>query len=398
MIIKKINDLDLSKETEAVIENIKTFYKLHKEECKKYYGLSKETNDIYSEIEDKDKLNKLLVLTSAVIITANMYEKNILHMRCDSKNIQHYQLNCFDNITCPININLYFLRIKDCNVLHLEAYQTGSYTIGGSADLVRFVFDNPYLKPQCIISFGICFGNDYRRVSLGDTIIAKKIYPYFISAKVNELELKVKDNNIFKIDSRLETRLQFLMEKNYFKGHRVEFDNLITGEAVISNSLIKKIFIEAATNQPVLGGEMEGYGLFKECQGYRETIPCLLVKSICDWGVAKNINEIDCSEDLSNIKDELQAYASYKAYDVLEKLLDEKSRIFKESIYEYIVSEIQKMKNRNVRTVYKEMLRKKVDCYTGDTSIVSEVFMDLLVDVLEDKKIIKSNKHVYNIL
>lgn len=406
MIIKKLSDMDLTEETKAVIEEIKKFYIANKKECHAYYEISKKTNNIYSEYifddeDHKDAFYKLLVKTSIVIITANEYEKNILHMRCGSEKIKHYQLNCFDNEICRIDINLYFIKIKDFDVLHLEARQTGSYTIGGSADLVRFVLDNPYLNPQCIISYGICFGNDYKKMSLGDTIIAEKIYPYFISTKISEIELTVTDNNVFKTDEKLRTRLKFLKEKHYFKDCRVRIGNLITGEAVISNALIKQIFIEAATNQPIHGGEMEGYGLFKECQSYRNRIPCLLVKSICDWGVAKNINEIDNldnSDDFFNIKDELQAYASYKAYDILEKILDKESHLFKIPLYEHIVNKLKSMKKNSVNTVSKNIIIKKVKNHMGEDFYYSDKFIDLLINILEENQIIKTDNHVYKIM
>ena len=403
MLIKEVNEIDFLDETESVIKNIKDFYLAHKNECKECYSLSKRTNDIYSEKKidnsyDQEVFNKLLIETSIVIITANEYEKNILHMRCDSRNISHYQINCFNNNICQIEINAYFIRINDYCILHLEACQTGSYTIGGSADLVRFVFDNSYLNPQCIISFGICFGNDYNEVSIGDTIIAKKIYPYFISAKVKESELRVSDENIFEIDKKLATRLKYLKERNYFKGQNVRIGNLITGEAVISNALIKSIFMEAATHQPVLGGEMEGYGLFKECQSYRDRIPCLLVKSICDWGVAKNIDEIDNSEDLSNIKDELQAYASYKAYDILEKILDKESNLFKQSLYDFLETEIRTMKDHHNKAITKPMIDNLIKSYYSSLRIVKKEYRDLCLKMLEEKQVVQKSGNVYIII
>ena len=406
MLIKRINDIDFTEETNNVIKNIKEFYAEHKDECKKYYNLSKNTNDIYFEKtidndSDREAFNKKLIETSIVIITANEYEKNILHMRSSSKEVIHYQLNCFNNEICQIEINAFFLIIKDNVILHLEASQTGSYTIGGSADLVRFVFDNPFLNPQCIISFGICFGNDYKNVSIGDTIIAKKLYPYFISAKINESELTVSDDNIFEIDKKLETRLKYLKEKGYFSDNNVKIGNLITGEAVISNALIKKIFIEAATHQPVLGGEMEGYGLFKECQSYRKRLPCLLVKSICDWGAAKNINEIDSLEytkELSTIKDELQAFASYKAYDILEKLLDKESRLFKISLFEHIVNEIKLMKISHNKAITTHIFDDLIKTYIYNTDIVNKEYRNLCLKLLEEKNIIQKSGNVYIIL
>lgn len=146
----------------------------------------------------------------------------------------------------------------------MEAKQTGSYSMGGSADLVRYVLRNRYCFPSAIISYGICFGNDYHKQKLGDTIIANKLYPYFMSVKAEEKYFIVKDTNIFDIDVQLDTKILFLIGKGVLSENKnIFYGNMVTGEAVISNDIMKEIFIKAATNQPILGGEMEGYGLFK---------------------------------------------------------------------------------------------------------------------------------------
>lgn len=54
---------------------------------------------------------------------------------------------------------------------------------------------------------------------------------------------------------------------------------------------------------------MEGYGLFKECSTIPNLVPCLIVKSICDWRAMKNF-------DPKPIKGKVQAY---KTMDILPK-------------------------------------------------------------------------------
>ena len=83
--------------------------------------------------------------------------------------------------------------------------------MGGSADLVRYILNSNYCYPSAIISYGICFGNDYNVQKIGDTIIVDKLYPYFMSAKVEEKFFFVKDSNIFNIDPELETRIKHLI-------------------------------------------------------------------------------------------------------------------------------------------------------------------------------------------
>jgi len=327
---------------DEVKNNLIDFYHLHKEECdQKYLDATSDLN-IYRDINDIQLINSYFIKTSVVILTANTFEKNILHLnavRQKKQKIVHFIVDSYDNPQRPFNINIYFFRIGEFQILHLEAKQTGSYSMGGSADLIRFIMRNNYCFPSAVISYGICFGNDYKDQRIGDTIIVDKLYPYFMSAKVKEKYLFVKDTNIFDIDARLDAKIRYLIGKGKLsEKNRIFYGSMVTGEAVISNEIMKEIFIKAATNQPVLGGEMEGYGLFKECQGFERLIPCLIVKSICDWGAYKNIDDEDISEE--NLKDKLQAYAANKAYEVLTILLKKEHKVFDLSIYEQIKRKI----------------------------------------------------------
>lgn len=284
---EKVLDINVEEE---ITKNLVEFYQMHKGECDILYAdaMNKNGFDIYEEIEDIELKKQFLLKADVVVLTANVFEKNILHLnavRTKQQNIYHCVINSCNNPRRPLNVNIYFFEMGDFHILHMEAKQTGSYSMGGSADLVRYIMNNDCCFPSVIISFGICFGNDHHSQMIGDTIIADKLYPYFMSAKVKENYYFVKDSNIFGIDSQLETRIQYLIGKGELsESERIYFGNMVTGEAVISNAIMKEIFVKAATNQPVLGGEMEGYGLFKECQGFECLIPCMIVKAICDWG------------------------------------------------------------------------------------------------------------------
>lgn len=263
------NVLDVTLETD-VKKRLMEFYQTHQEECDKQYADAMDKNkfNIYEEIED-DYLKKLLFLkTEVVILTANTFEKDVLHLnavRTKSQKIYHYVINSANNPRRPLDINIYFFEMEDFHILHMEAKQTGSYSMGGSADLVRYILSNEYCFPSVVISYGICFGNDCFNQEIGDTIIVDKLYPYFMSAKVDEKFFLVKDNNIFNIDTQLETRLQHLIgQRKLSESNRVFYGHMVTGEAVISNAVMKDIFIKAATNQQVLGGEMDCVNSFSQ--------------------------------------------------------------------------------------------------------------------------------------
>ena len=332
---QKLND--------EIRKNIIDFYNDNKAVCnEKYEELTNGKNmNVYEEIKKLMQIEFLMLKSSVIILTANDFEKKILHLnayRSKEEKVKHAQINISGNIRRPFVVNIYFFEMGGYNIMHMHAKETGAYTLGGAADLIRYVLKSKHCFPTAVISFGICFGNDYKQLKIGDTIIVKKLYPYFMSAKIKDKFFYVKDSNIFEIDSKLDAKIQHLKGRGKFdEENGIYYGNMITGEAVISNALVKEIFIEAATNQPVLGGEMEGYALFKECQGFDCLVPCLLVKSICDWGACKNIE--DCG--ITNLKDRLQAYAAAQAYKVLEEFMGEDVAFFDRSIYEEVKDSIR---------------------------------------------------------
>lgn len=372
-----------------VKENLIQFYRMHKNECNELYSDATNKNKlkIYQTIKDDEWVKYLLLKADIVILTANVFEKNILHLmalREEKCKIVHTIVNSYNNPQRPLNINVYFFDIGDYHILHMEAKQTGSYSMGGSSDLIRFILKNKFCYPSAIISYGICFGNDYHEYRIGDTIIAKKLYPYFMSAKVKEKCFFIEDSNIFNIDTQLDTKLQFLMGNSELsKNNRIFYGNMVTGEAVISNALMKDIFINAATNQPILGGEMEGYGLFKECQGFDCFMPCLLIKSICDWGICKNIDEKDTS--IENLKEKLQVYASKQAYKALEILLKKESDIFEYSLYRQIKNMVIELSSKEGEVfhvpILEEMLKGDVNKLkkNNDEKKLCEIILDVLI-------------------
>lgn len=391
-------DTNKSNAEKEIKENIISFYEEHKQECDELYAKSIQYLSFYDEENSDSKLNSLFINTSVVILTANTFEKNLLHINAVEKSNQsilHFNIKVLENKQNPLCFNIYFFKINNYTIANIHANQTGSYTMGGSADIVRFVLKNNFCFPSVIVSYGICFGNEYndKRYQIGDTIIAKKLYPYFMSAKVQEDRFIVVDSNIFEIDASLNAKIKHYMDTNCFYDIKknicknVFFANMITGEAVISNAIIKEIIIKAASNQIILGGEMEGYGLFKECQGYEFSVPCLLIKSICDWGAIKNFNYKNI-----NIKDCLQAYAANSACEVLFKLFD--LGLFKNSIYDEIKKVCMDPEDKS-RTLTKDMVEKYLIEEVKKRNPLKSVqnsLVDCIIIELQKNNIIKNSE------
>lgn len=311
------------------------------------------------KLED-NQFDVMFALVSCVILTANKIE-------CDALN---YMLSQQDNKAIirrenplPIFVDsnfgapeAYIIKHGSSYILHMRAYETGSNTPGGSTDLVRYITNNKLLRPNIIISFGICYGRDSNTQEIGDVIIPKKLYPWSVGQKITEdyegkgerfsikhdnfnlnLEEMFSSNKIYSLVRELcdnddnQCHISFPVAFAS-KGQRectrdfsvkISWGDMSTGEAVISSARVKEVIKEAAKNDRELGGEMEGYGLAKECIYYAH-IPCLIIKAICDWGENKNIDHLLEKESIiapSHLKDKLQAYAAFCAGIALTYLL-----------------------------------------------------------------------------
>ena len=354
---KKINKND------EVIVNITKFLKSEKNELMEQCYSSIRDNDENRCYNDSLKqydilsFDKLFPLVTVVIITANKFE-------CDSLNYIFSENNCsvIKRISgLPIFPNTHYCAaeayiIKSDNqfLLHLNAFETGSNTPGGSTDLVRYVSNNKLLNPKLIISFGICYGRDPKEQEIGNVLIPKKLYPWSVGQKVigNKLDIKHDDFNLnlerefgestplysyFRTfcngEDGTTIKKQLSLKKTTSKKYAkkdfsifMQMCNMSTGEAVVSSKKLKEQIRIANKNDAERGGEMEGYGLAKECVYYAK-MPCFMIKSICDWGEYKNIDKVLSS--IKNVvvpqhlKDKLQAYSAFCAGICLITLFNE---------------------------------------------------------------------------
>lgn len=348
-------------EEKLVIDNVKRFLNSDKKDLMNscYFSIISDQNNRYFRdainVVNNDEFDSLFPLVSVVVLTANKIE-------CDSLNyvVSKQKENDLKRRKEPIKIfenadwgrpDAYLFKMNSVYILHLHAYETGANTPGGSTDLVRFISNNPLINPLSIISFGICYGRDPRNQNIGDVLIPKKLYPWSIGQKIGDKGLNIKHDNfnlwledkfpgsgIYPIlndfcngeDGKTLTDSVEVKKENRKNVKKCTFSikvvwgNMSTGEAVISSQKAKKAIQKATNNEKELGGEMEGYGIAKECIYYAK-VPCFIVKAICDWGVCKDIDKklkeehVSCPE---NLKDRLQAYAAFCAAIVLLQLLN----------------------------------------------------------------------------
>lgn len=345
---------------------------VHKQDCDAMYDIarSEKINDIYEKITEDSERDVLFAKTDLLVLTANTYEQNILHaLSYLETNEKIKELDIMLNSPGKLfnRVSAYSFSLSGYTVMNIHSRVTGAYTNGGAADVIRYALSNEYLFPAAVISFGICFGTKEHKSSLGEVVLSRKVYPYFIGAKVKGEQLAVTDDNMFSICDNLAKALENLERKNQLNKTALGFDvtigNYITGEAVVSSEKYRERY-KKITTQPIDAGDMEAYGVFKECNTLPYSIPCIVLKSICDWGIEKNYDLSDrnviedyckivlnCSVDaldeerrimavdtIGSLMDRIQAYAASHSFEVLKVLLNNYSfahsslNIFKDTI------------------------------------------------------------------
>lgn len=346
-------------------------------------------------------------LVSMVILTANKIEcdsLNYILSKQDDKRLSRRRnvLPIFEqsDIGAP---EAYLFKMDSSYILHLNAYETGANTPGGSTDLTRYVSNHPFLRPSSIVSFGVCYGRDTITQNIGDVIIPKKLYPWSIGQKITDKEFVIKhdDFNMWLEDkfsysgiySSLRTFcngedgriIKECFEINQCKHDfaiKVSFGNMSTGEAVVSSAKVKEMIQRSSRNEKELGGEMEGYGLAKESFFYSKT-PCFIIKAICDWGEDKDIDKALQRESIpcpNNLKDKLQAYASFCAGLVLIQLLNqEKDQLLIMDLILWLGDKKRKNRLNVYNYADKEIIINNIRNYYKTSNDVANDIFDRLV-------------------
>lgn len=414
-IIVNIEKQPNTKMEDSVLKYTKSFLKSEKctlmEIC--FSCIRNDDNDrVFKEtIETIDDLefDALFPLVSNIILTANKIECDCLNYFF-SKQRNSYLKKRKHSISIIPGHNVgaadaYVFKFGAFYLLHINAFDTGSNTPGGSTDIVRFISSHPLLKPNTIISFGVCYGRDPDKQNIGDVIIPQKLYPWSIGQKIVDKTLIIKsdDFNLRLFDAFNDTMLYSTL-KNFCNGDdgrnirefiqlsgandlqefkiKTTMGNMSTGEAVVSSSDAKRIIVESTNNDKELGGEMEGYGIAKECV-YYANIPCVIIKAICDWGVMKNIEDVLQENGIAypkRLKDKFQAYAAFCAGIVLFKLFEEEQELFSSHNFMSVIGKTISGKNflNGYTCVTKRAILKALKSYFGDDTSAKKVFETLV--------------------
>lgn len=299
-----------------VIQSLKDFHATHENLLKEAYGLYK-NGDSKSFIAqnmknlDSSKLH-YLKRCKILIVTANPVERAVLHQYIINKNPKNKILRYIHGTN-----SYYIFRWGSYWVAHVHQYQSGSNKDFGTITTVYEALR--YVNPNVIIALGVAFGIDYKTQKLGDVLVSKHIFPYAENKRDHE-EIKPNRAQDKCIDHWLDVRL--CNANGFLSDEHVLYGGILSGGSVMSSAQEKDRICTAYTeNDEIIGGEMEGSGLFQV--SYFTGIPCVVIKGICDWGVAKNDVFNGNTEKEEKFKDSLQAYAMKQALEKSEPLFND---------------------------------------------------------------------------
>lgn len=150
---------------------------------------------------------------------------------------------------------------------------TGSATLASEEGL-RF------WEPNFAFMVGIAFGKDSSKQHVGQVLIANSVIPYE-SQRLGSTTIS--RGTPLSSDHVLLNRFEHSYDWKFVLPNgddcRKEVGPLLSGEKLVDNLEYKNSLFSRHPN--AIGGEMEGAGFYAAAQ--RKRIPCILLKSICDW-------------------------------------------------------------------------------------------------------------------
>lgn len=305
-----------------VINFMRTYEKEHRKALSDAYLLYEESKserffENWFQFMDESKMKRNFKRCKILIVTANPIEKAMLHSCICQKNPQQKIIRfiCDSNVYYVFKWNQYW-------VTHVHQHHTGANKdLGMNATINEAL---KHIKPNVIFSLGVAYGIDYKTQNIGDVLVSRQIFPYAENKRDGEV-IKPDRWQDKAIDNWLDVRLS---NANGFIDE-ITYGGVLSGGSVMSSSTEKdKVCTAYVENDFVIGGEMEGSGLFQTA--HFTDIPCAVIKGICDWGVAKN--DIFGKEKLGNgklkeewFKDSLQAYAMSLVVEKCEPLFRDRT-------------------------------------------------------------------------
>ena len=185
-------------------------------------------------------------------------------------------------------------------VVVIKLTSAGSAGPGGSHAVLTASFE--YFTPRLAATVGCAFGNDVSLHALLDVLVSLIIAPYEktrVSAQLEENR-----NPVYPVSPDVASWIAAAKhEWRFAKTTRglglgntpvdVHEGAMLCGEKVIDSVEFKAKTIEVVGDQggrvggqPIIGGEMEGAGIYSACSVLR-SLPCIIIKGVSDHGADK---------------------------------------------------------------------------------------------------------------
>lgn len=152
--------------------------------------------------------------------------------------------------------------------------EMGSGSIGASHQTTEKAIRA--IKPTIVIAVGIAFGIDQKKQAIGQILVSRQLLLYELQ-RVGESRIEPRGDK-----PHASARLVNLFEgaaQITWQGSRVSFGTLLTGEKLVDNVDFRGAL--AKFDPSVIGGEMEGAGIYVACQ--ENKVDWIVIKAICDW-------------------------------------------------------------------------------------------------------------------
>lgn len=315
----------MSNSKKTIDENLRSFWACNGNKLlTHYYEFIKyvpEGNPI-----SKAELNERLRACKTLVLTANSIEGIILTRLLMRLNNGKF----LDRITADKRL-YQFAEVDGHKIVHIWPDNVSSFTQHGAFKALSDAFK--HFSPERVISLGVAFGSDVTTQKIGDVLVSKSIIPYDAFNKVTSRTINLAPEEVYQTDvgaiggwSPLLKQSEQLYNLCFAEKHpsfKWFYGPLLSGGTVLSDIVEKKRLFDAAKRMGYvpIGGEMEGNGVYFACE--QASIPCIVIKGICDWGVLKNGWKFAEKPDLDidAIKDCVQAYATDNAFFALRYLL-----------------------------------------------------------------------------
>ena len=176
--------------------------------------------------------------------------------------------------------NLSLWKVGEINSHQIFYVRTEMGTIGASASTLTVSDSVKQLNPLYVIMPGIAFGLKKGKQEIGDILVGRFVSDYET--------IKMDAGKIIHRGAKPECSSDLLskarqVERDWGKS-KVHIGELLSGCKLVNDEdFINQLKIRYPE---AIGGEMEGAGCSAAC--HRNMISCIIIKSICDWGVEKD--------------------------------------------------------------------------------------------------------------